>query len=244
MSKICKGTGKAISFGCGKPLEYTERNGMKTYYSNKGLCTTQNRCYSRWLVETDEGQELIIKASKKAGMYSAKQSRIETKEKKKELMTITEYWSKVTQPLVNEIARIIDFGYPCISSGNYPMKLQGGHYYSVGSNRTLSLNLWNIHGQSFDSNHFKSGDSINYRDGLKERYTESILAFIDNLKGCKSLNLTKQILIEKTDIMRKVRNDYKEKYNYKKTLLEIIYLRNEANRIIGIYDNEHSEFKL
>ena len=70
MSKICKGTGKAKNSGCGKPLEYFDC-GIKTYYQKYGLCTTGNRCYSRWLVETDEGQELIIKASKKAKMYSA-----------------------------------------------------------------------------------------------------------------------------------------------------------------------------
>ena len=35
--KKCKGTEKAKGYGCGVELPYTERNGLKSYYSKSGL---------------------------------------------------------------------------------------------------------------------------------------------------------------------------------------------------------------
>lgn len=61
MSKICKGTGKAISFGCRKPLEYASRGNMKLYFSKYGLGTTGCRCFYHWF----ESPEPIKKVSDK-----------------------------------------------------------------------------------------------------------------------------------------------------------------------------------
>jgi hypothetical protein len=59
--KICKGTGKAKFSGCGKPLEYAERGGMKVYFSKYGLGTTGCRCFYSWF----ESPEQIKKVSDK-----------------------------------------------------------------------------------------------------------------------------------------------------------------------------------
>ena len=42
--KPCKGTSKAIGFGCGKD----------SMYRKLGMCAF---CFRRWLLETDEGKE-------------------------------------------------------------------------------------------------------------------------------------------------------------------------------------------
>lgn len=46
--KVCRGVGKAFSFGCGKPLEYAKRGNMKLYFSKYGLGTTGCKCFYSW----------------------------------------------------------------------------------------------------------------------------------------------------------------------------------------------------
>ena len=64
--KKCKGTGRAAGYGCGLPQ-------MQRKYGLGYAC----RCYPNWLQNSEEGQEMIIKNSKRAKMYSvsAKQSK-------------------------------------------------------------------------------------------------------------------------------------------------------------------------
>ena len=61
MSKICRGTGKAVNSGCGKPLEYATRGNMKLYFAKYGLGTTGCRCFYHWF----ESPEPIKKVSDK-----------------------------------------------------------------------------------------------------------------------------------------------------------------------------------
>ena len=59
--KKCKGTGKAKGEGCGQDLQYTERGGMKVYFSKFGLGTSGCRCFYSWF----ESPEPIKKISNK-----------------------------------------------------------------------------------------------------------------------------------------------------------------------------------
>lgn len=61
MSKICRGTGKAVNSGCGKPLEYATRGNMKLYFAKYGLGTSGCRCFYDWF----ESPEPIKKDSVK-----------------------------------------------------------------------------------------------------------------------------------------------------------------------------------
>lgn len=144
------------------------------------------------------------------------------------------YRAKVIQPLINEIARLIDYGQPCIASGRYTGKMAGGHFCSVGSNRSCSLNLHNIHVQSFESNSFKSGDESNYRLGLIKIYGMEYFNFVDNLRHLKGINLNKERLKELKPFITEIRN----RLNNNKVKLaptERILKRNEINEKIGIY---------
>jgi hypothetical protein len=144
------------------------------------------------------------------------------------------YRSKVIQPIVNEIARLIDYGQPCIATGHYEGKMSGGHFCSVGSNRSCSLNLHNIHVQTFHSNGWKSGDETRYRLGLIKIYGQEYYDFVEGLRHIKNIDLNKERLKELKPLISKIRNDLKRNPT-KRTPQERIELRNEINERIGIY---------
>lgn len=145
------------------------------------------------------------------------------------------YRSKVIQPIVNEIARLIDYGLPCISSGTVG-KPQGGHYISTGANNSISLNLHNIHIQSYHSNVELSGDEARYRLGLIKWYGNDYFEFIEGLRHVKGVDLSKQRLSELKPLISQTRNDLKRN-PIKRTPQERIALRNEINEKIGIYQD-------
>ena len=182
----CKGKGKAANFqGCGNELKYTERNGIKTYYSKKGLCTTGNRCYSRWLVETEQGQELIIKASKKAKMYSVQETKKtynkEKKERKWELMSTVQRINKAKQVFQKWI-RKRDKDDPCISCGTVSSDLwDGGHYLKAEIYTGVIFNEMNVHKQCRKCNRFLGGNEAQYRIALCLKYGESKVAELEKL---------------------------------------------------------------
>jgi len=221
-SKICKGTGKAIGYGCGD----------KKLLHRYGLCPN---CFKEWLFGNDGLPYLNSMQIKAKKQVKADQSKVKI-EKSIELMSCDEYRSKYVQKTINEIARLIDYGQPCIATGKYNGKMNGGHYHAVGSNRTLALNLHNIHIQSFESNHFKSGDNLLYKEGLIKTYGLDYFERIEALKQIKPIKLTKSELIEIKKIAGGIRNNLKnnlETYPPK----ERINIRDLINQQLGIYES-------
>jgi len=158
-------------------------------------------------------------------------------------MTLIKYWSSYIQPIINNIARLIDHGQPCIGTGKPAKKKNGGHYHSVGSNLTLSLNLHNIHLQSEHSNNSKGGDSKRYRHNLIKVYSPEYAEYIDMfLMQCPTLNLTKDDLIELKPRLSAIKRRLEK--------LDMIYppkvrmrLRDEINQEINIYQDEFASFE-
>jgi hypothetical protein len=157
-----------------------------------------------------------------------------------DLMSDDKYRSSILQPVINEIARLIDFGQPCIATENYG-KENGGHYISVGANRTICLNLHNIHIQSFESNHWKSGDTLKYQGGIRKVYGEEYLAFMDGLQKHPPIQLRKKEMIELYENACKIRIKLRknEKIRSSKQRIE---LRNQVNLELGIYLEEYCVF--
>ncbi len=162
--KICKGTNKAIGHGCGE----------SKYIHRFGLCS---KCFGTWLYSTDSGNELLEKSTMKGKKIVEQKEKKEWEQRKEKNLTPDKYRSKTLQPNINKIARLIDFGNPCIATGNYG-KMNGGHRISVGSNRTTALNLHNIFIQSYQSNKFKGGDNIKYDIGLEKAFGIEYLDYI------------------------------------------------------------------
>lgn len=230
----CKGISIAKGHGCGTP-QNNRVHGL-------GI---ECKCYSKWLLNTPEGDEKLKRITFNATDKSLKQKQIDSRNKTKkmkiELMSSDNYRAKILQPVINEIARLIDFGQPCIATGNYG-KENGGHYISVGANRTICLNLHNIHIQSFESNHFKSGDTINYQNGIIDVYGHDYMCFMNGLKSHPVIKMTKQDLIEIFELARPIRNML-SKQPVMLNSDERIKLRNEINLKLNIYQEKYSVFK-
>jgi hypothetical protein len=166
--KICKlGTSKAKGFkGCGK-LEYLEW----------GLCFT---CKKDFLLNTAEGQELIIKASKKAGMYSAKKSRLETKERKWELKSYSQKVNEVRKVFQKWI-RERDKDKPCISCGTpYSEVWHAGHYMKAELYSGVVFDENNVFRQCLKCNHYLGGNEAQYRIALCLLLGESKVVELEN----------------------------------------------------------------
>lgn len=233
--KKCKGTGKAAGHGCNEMA-------LERKY---GLCMP---CYKDWLLNTNEGNQVLKKQTiQSTGKYVKQKKRewnVKKAKKNVELMSADKYRATYIQPLINEIARLIDYGQPCIATGNEQGKMSGGHRHSVGANRTLALNLHNIHIQSFHSNSCQGGDHLRYRLGLIQTYGVEYADFIDHkLNQCEPIKLTKEQLIELKPFLMTVRNDLK-KNGIKRNAEHRIRLRNAINEQIGIYPREYSIYKL
>ena len=166
--KICKGTGKAKGYsGCGK-LAYLEW----------GLCYD---CKKDFLLNTEQGQELIDKASKKAKMVSAQTYNKEKKERKWELMSTVQRINKAKQVFQKWI-RKRDKDDPCISCGTVSSDLwDGGHYLKAEIYTGVIFNEMNVHKQCRKCNRFLGGNEAQYRIALCLKYGESKVAELEKL---------------------------------------------------------------
>lgn len=164
-----------------------------------------------------------------------KESKKQTKEAKEKFLTLGD-WHKVLQPIINAIARKIDCGQPCIATGFFKGKMNGGHYVAVGSNPSLRYNLHNIHVQSEHSNSFKGGDNLRYQDGLKKVYGLEYFEYVDSLRmHYKHLGLSIEDIKALIPIARKILRELPENEIY--SALDRIKLRSEINNKLGIYDH-------
>lgn len=236
-SKPCKGNYRVNKFkGCG-----TTAPTKRTY----GLCP---QCLYSWSNETTEGKEWFEKQLafklQKNQKEKEREERKQTRQMKIDLMSTSEYWSNVFQPRFNDVIRLIDKGSGCIATNRTTGKMDAGHYYHAGSNKTLSINAHNIFLQSWESNNFQSGDLIKYQDGLIRVFGEEYFEFINSLKKCPSLHLSKIELIEKYDSVLKLRLGYKKQNLQFLTPMERIELRNEVNETLGLYPKEFLTFIL
>jgi Bacteriophage Lambda NinG protein len=232
--KKCKGTTeKTIGFGCGI-LNKTRIFGLGK----------ECGCYKNWLLNSDNGAEYLKRVTISISNKLSSQTKTENnKQRSKDiiaLMTKDEYRAKVLQPNINKIVRLIDFGQKCIATNNFG-KMAGGHRISVGANRSTSLNLHNIHIQSFASNSWKGGDNIKYDIGIKNIYGQDYLEFLNSLHQTPKLEITKDDMIEVNKIALKICLEL-SKNQVVKTPKERIELRNKYNIEIGIYSNAFSIF--
>jgi hypothetical protein len=141
------------------------------------------------------------------------------------------YYEALLQKEINEMARMIDFGQPCIATGNFG-KMSGGHFHAVGSCPQIRYHLDNIHIQSFHSNHFKSGDNSRYRNGLINIYGAEYAEYVESLKGHKQLQLN---IEEIKGFIKKARELKKEIDLTERSPIQRIEFRKKYNEKLGIY---------
>jgi len=211
--------------------ELGKRKKFQSNRFNEKYCLETEGCIRAWRDDRISGE---AKAREK-------KNRKEKTEKKRKLMSVDQYRAKVLQPVINEIARLIDYGHPCIATGNFG-KMNGGHYRSVGANRTTALNLHNIFAQCFESNHHKSGDNIKFRDGLIATFGADYFEFIDGLAKHPPIKFTKADLEAVFSKATKIRNALRDDTRIR-TSSERVETRNAVNMELGIYEPEFCAYR-
>ena len=195
----------------------------------------------RFCLETDEciiAFNEFVKAEKSKS--EAKKWKQEKEVIKENLKTTTDFEKELEKP-INKIAVLIDKGSGCISCKGQKTP-QGGHYRSVGANKTLRYNLHNIHLQDYYCNVEKSANIIEYDNGLIERYGKEYWEYVkfDLPRTYKIIKLTKDDYIEKTKIAKSIVKHLElENKTYSPT--ERIELRTKFNNLIGIYENKQND---
>lgn len=225
-NKPCKGTGLAKGYGCNKGVF------KRTY----GLCSS---CYYDWLVNSENGKiklkKSLISAELKTKKIEKQKENIEVKKMRDNVTN----WKKRLQDQVQLIARLIDYGLPCLAR-NINGQMHGGHVFSKGGHAEMRFNLHNIHRQSAYSNTFKSDDGL-LREKLSDEYGEDYFNFVSSLRNLevkKYSNIEYKNFYEKAVFeTKKIKSDLKVR-----SISERIKLRNEINNSIGIYDAKSCEF--
>jgi hypothetical protein len=225
--KKCKGISQCKSVeGCGK-------ESLKRTF---GLCPS---CLWDWATNNENGkvwkEKNFLPKFKKTLI---KNEKIKNKELKENLTN----WRVKLQTKIQEIARFIDIGLPCLALGYHAGQIQGGHIFSKGSNTTIALNLHNIHRQSAQSNHSHNDDGL-LRDRLSEEYGEGYLNFLKSLKMIPSLHYTNSDYMYFYKVACEISNDLKKKgRNF--DLKGRIETRNAINIALGIYELKHCQYNL
>lgn len=154
---------------------------------------------------------------------------------KEKLKTLTE-WHNDLQKEINSIIREIDKEHPCISSQrDLGKSYDAGHLFSRGSNPQIRYHLFNIFAQSVHDNQWKSGNQLEFVDGIELTFGKEIKDYCISLKGANHLKLTIEDIKEKIPIARSVLKWLKLQ-NRKFTTQERIDYRHIFNEKIGIYN--------
>lgn len=122
-----------------------------------------------------------IKDAKKREKASREQKRMDRKRLDK-LKSRSE-WAKEAQAAVNAYVRLRDHGKPCISCGkpdDGSHQRHASHYRSVGACSQLRFNLRNIHASCAQCNSAKSGNLIEYRIALCNKFGEWLPLWLES----------------------------------------------------------------
>lgn len=196
-------------------------------FSSLEKCQKED-CRIAYAMEVVSKQK-IAKAKKAKQEYT--KEKLATREK---LKTLTE-WHNDLQREINSIVRAIDSQHPCISSQRPLGKsFDAGHLFSRGSNPHIRYHLFNIFAQSVHDNQWKSGNQLDFVDGIEKTFGTEIKEYCLLLKGFPDLKLSIEEIKEKIPIARSILKWVKLQ-DRKFSLEERISLRKRFNSELGIY---------
>jgi len=126
--------------------------------------------------------------SKRRKKIQVEKSKKYRKAKADLLLNNLPHQKKLTQKVINRLAKLLDAGKPCIDCGATwsDYKFHGGHYRSVGSAPELRFDLRNIHGQKGSCNcatgrrkHKAGAIGSMYEKGLIRRYGQRFVNWLN-----------------------------------------------------------------
>lgn len=91
------------------------------------------------------------------------------------------------QRVFNEFIRLRDKDLPCISCGSWN-DLQAGHYYPAGHYSWLAIDEINVNHQCLRCNYFLSGNQVQYRIGLINKYGKEAVEKLEIRAQIRSVN--------------------------------------------------------
>jgi len=192
--KRCKGTSKAIGYGCNEPQH-------ERIFGLGKKCG----CYKEWLLNTPEGADYL-----KTVTIKVTQPRIDLENaqaERKDRVKLGHLLSN-TKNICHEYIRLRDKGKDCISCGiQYLEDFQAGHFYKAELFSNLKYDELNISGQCRQCNLRKEGNESGYRSGIIQRYGFEHLRYLDEKAKAYKQNhfeWDREQLIE-------IRDYYKEK---------------------------------
>jgi hypothetical protein len=136
-------------------------------------------------------------AFKKAREKEQLEWRTKHKAMKEKLKTLSDY-EKLARIVFQKWVRQRDQGLPCISCNNVnPVQWHAGHYFQAELYSGMIFNEDNVHAQCSRCNDLYSGNLIEYRIGLINRYGEQFVIDLEAVaKDKRVYKYTKEELIE------------------------------------------------
>jgi hypothetical protein len=192
--KKCKGTSKAIGYGCNEPQQ-------ERIFGLGKKCG----CYKEWLLHTPQGQEYLKSVTLKITQprIDLQNADLENKNRTKLAYLLTN-----TKNTCHEYIRERDKGKPCVSCDSaWQSSHQAGHFYKSELYSNLRFDEKNLSGQCQQCNLRKEGNESGYRAGIIQRYGFDHLRYLDEkAKAYKQNNFQwdREQLIE-------IRDYYKQK---------------------------------
>lgn len=198
--KRCKGTSKALGYGCNEPQhERVLGLGKKC------------GCYKEWLLHTPEGQEYLSSVTLK--ITKPRVDLENAQAERKDRVKLGHLLSN-TKNTCHEYIRERDKGKDCISCGiPYLEDFQAGHFYKAELYSNLKYDEFNISGQCRQCNLRKEGNESGYRAGIIQRYGFDHLRYLDEkAKAYKQNNFEwdRTQLIEIRDYYKKKLKELKK----------------------------------
>lgn len=192
-AKKCKGTGKAIGYGCGKLTAHRQ-------FGLGKMC-----CYPDWLLNSENGKIYLEKITLKITKprLDLQQAKKESKQNKS-----LSYLIQNTVNICHEFIRLRDKGKSCISCGEpWHSDFQAGHFYKAELYSSLKFDETNINGQCQGCNLYKDGNESGYRVGLIKRYSKGYLDLLDS----KALLDKKKVFKWDRVKLKEIQDYYKKK---------------------------------
>ena len=160
-------------------------------------------CKECVVIHFEANKEKLLNKAKKQVDNKKKKERAELKESLKSISAVINDVKKVFQTFI----RLRDKNKPCISCGNKnPSDWCGSHYFPAGVYSGLIFDERNCHGacNSYCNMHL-SGNLVNYRIGLIERYGEDfVLKLEQDSLTMKNYKYTREEL-------QQIKEKYKQK---------------------------------
>lgn len=211
---------------CKKGIFEKRANSKDIVFFNSFFCSKE--CIDEYFVTN---KNKVIDASHK-------QIRKDHREARKKIIN---YKAKL-QSKVQEIARLIDYGLPCLARA-IRGQMHGGHVFSKGSSSNMRFNLHNIHRQCAQSNHWQNDDSL-FREGLKLEYGEDYFMFLVECRKTPITNYKNEDYMKFYEIACKLSLTLKKNVKDKPlSKIQRMELRNEINLALGIYPNDFCVYK-